>query len=633
MPPTDDEEVSERNRIKELFVQDVIKEHDFRASRNQLPVPDSVTSVPSVPVNSGKLKAASFHPHTAVISLKSDADWEEFSQRILFGMARGANKRPWQRIVSILRRLKAIVCVVEYDYICLDYRSEVASFYSQLNAEISRRSTRLHFFSKEVLLKQVFILDDAQRKSYLGYVVLRPGDLPLVGRAMIAKPDYMEIAASVEETVNFFGQHIRVEGVPFMQQDERFDVCAHVAAWSAHYSAYRRGLVERRLIANFVASPQGLDPMAPVASKGLSSDDIADLFPRVGLRSVSWVGPGDDPNPRICVLDPEIQAACQTIAEAHGLVLPQENNRFGTFVAQFQGSASANVDINKSDEELGVDFRQVDADEQILCDWLIYSITHVYLESRWPIYCSTTDHALLLCGTSIVDGQPIFFFHDDQYGPYLASPSASGANIKVFDYQAWGIDAQGDPLNAPDVLSDRADDICHGKAKFSGSSDRSVKEMIIPLPLRCLLEPSEACAVVRDTLAPLGVVEQQLRVSILMGTDYRQLRRNDVKKNGCGKDALELYSSMTLAEWVILVEGFIRDPDLGEDVVKWEFVFDGSSGQAAPVVQFARLGSSGMYTPGISTPAQVFNLPDLVIRKFPRVPSKIGKAQDGDEVI
>jgi len=609
------------------FLQYLRRTHNYRASRHE----PTLTGNPAFSLISSLMApSVSFKPKIDVIPLTTTDDWKQFNIGVTWGTTTSASKGPWRRIINILRGLEAKTCVVENDYICLDYRSELSSFYAQLNAEYSRRSPRLHFFSQQVRLKDVFKLGKDQKDAYLGYVVLRPGDLPMVGRTMIRTPSNIEVAASVEEPVNFFGQHLYVEGVPFMQQDERFDVCAHVAAWAAHYSAYRRGLVERRLIANFVATPQGLHPMSPVAANGLSESDIIDLFSRAGLRSIYWLEPGDDPDPRFAALEQDVQEECCKIAKTNPLSFPKDRPfRFSELITRFDNKMNP-----PTDDETWYDNEQA---LQALRDQLIYSLARLYLSSRWPIYCSTANHAMLLCGTSMNRaGKPVFFFHDDQYGPYLALPTTSeGANTAAFKYQAWITDADDTSHTCPGS-TDRTKEVCDddaGKWKSDGLGNRLVHAMIIPLPSRFLLDPFEAAAEAFKTIDKLKIPRHKTRVSILMGTNYRQLRRNDVLKNLEGMpDALSLYSSMDLAEWVVLVEGFTYNPDRNQDVVEWEFVFDGSSGAAAPVVQFARLKDSGMYSPGINTPIQTFNLPGLIIEKFPRVPSKIGKAQESDEV-
>jgi len=605
-------------------------------------------------------------PNVSLISLNNSNEWAIFDASIVAGMALKANRLPWQRILCVLRDLGAVVCVTEPDYICLDYRSELAAFYSQLNVETPRSSLRLHFFKNRVDITEVFRLSDDQRDSYLGYVVLRAGDLPLVGRTVIQVPEYVSIAATITETVNFFGQHLKVEGVPFMQQDERFDVCAHVTAWAAHYSAFRRGLVGRRLIADFVTAATEWRPMSPTVAMGFSDHELLGILPKFGLSASRWISEALEPGPKIGALPDRQRHQCQTIAEKLQFEAPSgdplDQVRLGDFI---RGLADA------SDKALGAfaggpeDYDEVKKRDVLtskLKDLLIVAKARPYLTSRWPIYCQTLNHAMLLCGLGHIDEeQPVFFFHDDQYGPYLASRSAISASEADFAYQSRGSDQDGNKLTSRPDFADLAPVVIDGFPTRSpavdaspgdagpddtgqhdtspsdtvqhdaglGDADRGVIEMIIPLPPRLFLDPSDAVAASLDIVSPLGLGANERRVFILMGTDYRQARRAEMIAASAGADVVAFFSSMALAEWVILVEGTtVRD---GQRQVEWEFVFDGSSDSRAPVIQFARYGDAGAYWANGGGPTQVFSCPGLIMKSFDRVPSKIGKAQDDDD--
>lgn len=656
---------------EKVFLDTLRWEHSFRILGGSVPVNDSAILKAA---RSSQAPPPIFQPHVDVIDLSEIDDWADLYTSTICGLPHAANTKPWRRIISILKGLGAVVCVVEREYVCLDYRSEIASFYSQLNTESPRSSTRLHFFSQPVSLQEIFNLSLGQGKAYLGYVVLRPGGLPLVGRTVIRCPKYIDVAASIVESVNFFGQSLEVEGVPFMQQDESFDVCAHVAAWAAHYSAYCRGLVERRFIAEFVVSPQGFHPMSPITARGLYSQDVADIYSQMGLHSARWTGPNSDPNPRIQTLNHIIRRFCKRVASDYHIKI-NENTRLGTFITQFEEQmnreenaapvlrdmlllngdipiremakddqdfckdAARVFQVQYKDRNLGEfvreclykqDFQMEDVRSE-LYDFLIYSIARPYLESRWPIYCATSGHSLLLCGLSTTSsGSPAFFFHDDQNGPYLASRSAANANAFFFHYQALDIDEYGEELsserlfrfedNATKILNDRKR---HGGViDFENFWDCSVREMVVPLPSRSLLDPLEALAMAWDIAKKVGISMNRPRVTILMGADYREKRREEVADQN--DSALAIYSSMSLAEWVVIVEGLVDD----ENALEWEFVFDGSSTRAGPKLQFARFQGLGLYMPDDTSEIQSFYLPGLLTRSFDRVPSRISKHRE-----
>ena len=150
----------------------------------------------------------------------------------------------------LLQSHNAATCIIEHHYVCLDHRSEVSAFYSQLDETVKYSSVRLHFFSKKVTRRDLMSIPN---DAYLGYIVMRSSGMPPIVRAML-RPPVGVLTAATEEHVNFFGQKLRIEAVPFMQQDTRYATCAHAAAWMIHYAAFRHGVVERRLISDLVST-------------------------------------------------------------------------------------------------------------------------------------------------------------------------------------------------------------------------------------------------------------------------------------------------------------------------------------------------------------------------------------------
>src|SRR4051812_8088928 len=65
-----------------------------------------------------------------VVRLDASSAWETFSARFTEG--KRGNLKPWFRCIGVLRGHGAKAAVIERHYVCLDYRSEFASFYSHL---------------------------------------------------------------------------------------------------------------------------------------------------------------------------------------------------------------------------------------------------------------------------------------------------------------------------------------------------------------------------------------------------------------------------------------------------------------------------------------------------------------------
>jgi hypothetical protein len=599
-----------------------------------------------------------YDPGITILKLDGPNAWLEFADRMDVGHV--GPRGPWKRILGLLRGMEATTCVIESNYVCLDYRSEVATFYSQLNEPAGYHSPRLHFFANDTIdVESLFGLDKTQRDAYLGYVVCRQGDLPLVGRTVLRVPNYVDTAAAILETVYLCGQRLKVFGVPFMQQDERFAVCAQVAAWTAHYSAYRRGLVERRLIADFVGNSGSIEPMRPTATKGLVTKEVSDLFRKAGLRTELWTTPhrhfvDDYPHLSLIQLDsfakerikhcravfgePVLEASISEILERVGEAFANgsEDSASELLKALIQAArpipAGEALPIRSPDEsvtEFGADYHQFVQgspdgvqSSSSLQDSLLEHLVRPYIESKWPIYCETEDHALLLCGLSREKDQIVFFFHDDQYGPYLASRYAFMASRGDFQYQAQIIDKDGVLLKESAVPErDLAPDIIGGSVERPDNM-RGLHALLVPTPTRLLLAPSaaEEQALRLALKSNLPNVDHR-RVVTMMGTDYK-----DGRLQSCGvgvSPGRVFFASLQLSEWVVVVEG------LQAKEVVWEFVFDGSSGSEFPVLQLARCGKYFAYTPAGNALAQTGEIDRDRFDRIP-VPSRIGKGRRSD---
>ena len=224
--------------------------------------------------------------HAYLWPLSTEAHWERLHSAFAYGRER--NLLPWFRCLGILRGLEARTVVVETYYVCLDYKSEHAAFYAHLDAPQNSWAVRLHFFGETIdAVDDVVDLTKAQKRSYLGYIVCREGNLPLVGRTLIRIPAYLKGAetTAIDESVNFFGQKLAVRGVPFMQQDVRFANCSHVALWIIAYTAYRRGTTMRRLIADLVSVASSIQPLRPRVSEGLHAHQVVGLLGELGFRA------------------------------------------------------------------------------------------------------------------------------------------------------------------------------------------------------------------------------------------------------------------------------------------------------------------------------------------------------------
>ena len=212
-----------------------------------------------------------------IVSLHQPSDWQNLRSRYdpnLVG-------RPFERCLEVAEENGAKTLVIETRYIDLDYRSEYSNFFSRTFSEIPDTTHRLHFFKAEIQPAEITALPPEAQKSYLGYVIVRPNSLGRVGRTVLKPPPGMgnSVQSSVRDYINFFGQKLSVQGVPFAQQDTQFGRCAHVAAWMCHYTAHLRGDVSRRPMADFsLNADASVAEGRPFPSQGLTGLQLSNLM-------------------------------------------------------------------------------------------------------------------------------------------------------------------------------------------------------------------------------------------------------------------------------------------------------------------------------------------------------------------
>jgi hypothetical protein len=561
-----------------------------------------VTAKPPAPfaAHSSGTAGSEITSHAVVLNLDTQADWDALHRA--YTNRREGNLKPWYRCLSLLRSAGARTAVSESYYVCLDYRSEFASFYAHIDAPRRSSTTRLHFFSHTIAADDIIDLRPEQSDSYLGYIVCREGDLPLVGRAVIKSPEYIDESTAIPEQVNFFGQKLLVRGVPFMQQDQRFAVCAHVAAWVLHYSAFRRGIQERRLIADLVSMAGPIHPLRPRTSEGLTESQVAQMLNELGFRTtirhtptvenvfqtMPQVKPSELPD---YVLEALRAAGVTGLDTADPGIVDQLDHIFMDYLQRTDVEAPPDIvpAIDIEDPPV-VAFHR-------LIDYLI----RPYIRSGWPIYAGTSTHAFAICGRSWVDSGPVHFLHDDQNGPYLLAASLPALSVRSLRYQS-GYERTDSRKDAPQ--RDVVQAIIEGASAKNEDARRAIESLVTAVPPRVLLSPNAAnqtarrdlsAAITPELLSELGPPEQETlsrslmtRVSIAMGIDYKVARRNAALGLEDRMGVL-VFSSLQLAEWVIVVEAI----DLNGECFA-EFVYDASSSDEAPRVQFARIFTSAI---------------------------------------
>jgi len=296
--------------------------------------------------------------------------------------------RPFLRCLKIAALNGARTAVVETRYIDADYRSEYSLFYSKAFIHYEDSAHRIHFFQAEIGDDETWQLP--MEPGYIGYVIVRPNVRGLVGRTMLQPPPEMrnQVRTAVRETVDFFGQALKIRAAPFIQQDTRLDACAQAAGWMCHYSAYRRAdrSVHRRTIGEFTASADpSLAAGRLIPSTGLSLEQLSDMLTSFGLPPVVE----DIDSLDTSDLVPELQLSSPPVIP-HS---PDDDSTKRTLAAI-----------------------------RICCRYLNSGVPVIaILEQSGSDEDRSDRHAVVICGYSRDDsGQVQLIVNDDSRGPYLA---------------------------------------------------------------------------------------------------------------------------------------------------------------------------------------------------------------------
>lgn len=170
------------------------------------------------------------------------------------------NCPPLDNIVQILDGHHCTSAVVQSPYNDEDTLYDYLHDYGRAFREAGKYCARIHFFAgdplKQTADEELDFGDlaryDARLKHkpstkdhYLGNIVIRPTGVFCVGRTVIRRhvndatlETNLHVRAVYE--THLCGTRLRVQGVPFMQQDKSSHVCAGVALWELCYDLHRR---------------------------------------------------------------------------------------------------------------------------------------------------------------------------------------------------------------------------------------------------------------------------------------------------------------------------------------------------------------------------------------------------------
>lgn len=291
-----------------------------------------------------------------ILTLDPDQRWNQLLRCYLGG----SQTQPLRNTLEVVSKLGCDTILVETNYIGQDYRSEYTAFYSQLFRTVPDSAHRLHFYSFGHEKPPSDPIAISYQGTYLGYAVLRPLPRGSVVRACLPPPAEQRdhFYGLVTDHVHLFDREHDAVGMPFMQQDAHFTICAHAAAWMAHQAGALRRDTCPRPSADFALASGFAHPHPRVfPHDGLNDAQINELFSFMEMPSVF-----------------------------HSLVAP--TNRHS---------------------------RSRDKISEELADWL-----RPYLHSGLPALVAFDRHVVV--ALALDDSRRELIYHDDQEGPYRSGP-------------------------------------------------------------------------------------------------------------------------------------------------------------------------------------------------------------------
>jgi hypothetical protein len=189
--------------------------------------------------------AFAYGPYFQILHLDDRGDADILAGLLMPKEAPSAALTAARRLHALLTA-KTKTVVLENDYIDLDFRACFSRLYYLRHSDLPRRCRRLHFFNERLKPEDLGDLSEQQRKSYRGFVVIRPLPLTWLGRSILSNHLLQETIAashsasffltcSAKYTVNLAGNDLDIIGAPWLQQDTMVSACASAAIWVASW--------------------------------------------------------------------------------------------------------------------------------------------------------------------------------------------------------------------------------------------------------------------------------------------------------------------------------------------------------------------------------------------------------------
>jgi hypothetical protein len=341
--------------------------------------------------------------------------------------------------------------VVEHDYTDRNFLEDYAAYYVRCFEPYSRVCTRLHFFSRALdrrTLQAAIVGDDAKalQDTYLGFVVIKPLPLTVIGRTCLTPfPTTEERPRSFPtvqpQPVDLYGLKLEVPTLPFQEQDREVAACASSALWTMLHST-------SRLFQHAMPSPVEITKAATAHARvdgrtfpnggGLNTLQIADAIRSVGLEPF---GIGVSSVPRLAIQADEYADGAQAPD-----IRPIEDDGSPERAAQMQLELKlAVLAYLRSGIACALLARTTDQ----VGDELLKRGNHAVAITGYSLNDAPSTEGYLSSGTRFAAARlDRLYVHDDQTGPFTSFTFEEGNMLVAEDFSAPDVERRlAEPIN------------------------------------------------------------------------------------------------------------------------------------------------------------------------------------------
>jgi len=208
------------------------------------------------------------------------------------------SEKRFNNLVSHLESIGAKTILVENNYVERSYIIDYQNFYSRCFHPYSRKCKRLHFFSfsfddndfNKLLRKEEGVDDllDNIKSNYLGYIVVRPLPVSVIGKTVLKAGDNktIELPCTKIYTANLYGIPLTIKNaLAYQEQDQVTAACASCAIWFVFQKT------SQLFPDGYTPSPSEITQFAlekkygkrPISEKGLSIDQMTESIRKMNL--------------------------------------------------------------------------------------------------------------------------------------------------------------------------------------------------------------------------------------------------------------------------------------------------------------------------------------------------------------